>query len=483
MRAFLWYSWKYLRLAQKIKVCYDVYEETNCLNYDLLDGVLNYISECGSVATKLIQWITPILELVAVDESEFFKSDYSERKPRWMRRLENFYENCDEHSYEYTKACYLSEFNEELEDRYDIVSLLGSGSIGQVYLIRNKESEEKSVIKVLHPSVSEQIDIFEWWYKILFRYPRIQAIIRKIPVNLLDFVKSFRMQSDFISEANHILRMREIYRENEYIHIPAVQRVSKSVLQMEYLEGFQVEELKLKKTEEYKRFMIFYLFMRNNIICENYNHGDVHPGNWKLHPDKGITVYDFGFCWSFTKERRHVVEKTLDLFEGSNYVNKDKTIRGVADLIYELTIHDSIANKDFLKEEILAYVRNSPYVGGSDGGLTVSPISTIKILSGFCEDKDIYVDSYLIQFLILFVQMQKYCMIYGFTYSERRGIYPDVKVYKERYSDCLNFCQTYDIFPKYQKFVIEKLTELQITRSSIFDSITFSESIRSLAIQ
>ena len=483
MRAFLWYSWKYLRLALKIKVFYDMYEDTKCLNYDLLDDVLNYISECGSVATKFIQWITPLLELVAVDESEFFKSDYIERKPRWMRRLEKFYEDCDEHPYEYTKACYRSEFNEELEDRYDIVSLLGSGSIGQVYLIRNKESEEKSVIKVLHPSVSEQIDIFEWWYKILCRYPQIQAIIRKIPVNLLDFVKSFRMQSDFISEANHILRMREIYRENEYIHIPAVQRVSKSVLQMEYLEGFQVEELKLKETEEYKRFMIFYLFMRNNIICENYNHGDLHPGNWKLHPEKGITIYDFGFCWSCKRERRHIVEKTLDLFEGSNYVNKEKTIQGVVDLIYELTIHDTITNKESIKEDILSYVRVSPYVGGSKGGLIVSPISTIKILSGFCEDKDIYVDSYLIQFLILFVQIQKYCMIYGFVYSERRGIYPDVKVYKERYSDCLNFCQTYEIFPKYQKFIIDKLTDLQITRTSIFDSITFSDSIRSLAIQ
>ena len=59
-------------------------------------------------------------------------------KPLWLRRLETFYENCDNHSIDYTIEEYETIFHENFNDTYEILEIIGSGSIGQVYLLQDK---------------------------------------------------------------------------------------------------------------------------------------------------------------------------------------------------------------------------------------------------------------------------------------------------------------------------------------------------------
>ena len=44
---------------------------------------------------------------------------------------------------------------------YEIIDIIGSGSIGQVYKIKCKKSNKYHVMKVKHPNIESQIILFE----------------------------------------------------------------------------------------------------------------------------------------------------------------------------------------------------------------------------------------------------------------------------------------------------------------------------------
>ena len=152
--------------------------------------------------------------------------------------------------------------------------------------------------------------------------------------------------------------------------------------------------------------------------------------------------------------------------------------------MYELLVHDSFLDKTQLKQDIKDHVNSFKMIGKDDRGIVTSPISTIKLLNSFINqypERNIVINSHLIQFLIIFIQIQKNCMRYGYASSEGYN-YPSTRIFKERYMDSLNVCQTYDIFPKYAKYIEDKLKGLNLKRTSIFDSITFPDNLRELAI-
>ena len=278
--------------------------------------------------------------------------------------------------------------------------------------------------------------------------------------------------------------MRAIYKDNDRILIPELISVSNTTLIMEYLEGTSFDDLEITETQKLKAYALFYIFTRNNIVIENFNHGDLHQGNWKVTKDLRLIIYDFGFCWSIPQENSALIEKSLDAFEGTSRENYDKQLVDISELMFELLVHDSFPDKDTLKQEISEHVEISEYIGTRDIGIVASPISTIKLLNSFISEypeRHMTINSHLIQFLIIFIQIQKNCIRFGYASSDRYN-YPSERVFKERYMDSLNICQTYDIFPKYVAYVETKIRGLELERTSIFDSVTFPENLRLLAL-
>jgi hypothetical protein len=102
-------------------------------------------------------------------------------------------------------------------------------------------------------------------------------------------------------------------------------------------------------------------------------------------------------------------------------------------------------------------------------------------LNDFCIHRGLKVHSLCVQYLILLVQVHKNCVLYRFS-SKAGYCYPPTKVYKERYTDCLNICETYDIFPEYKQYIKDKLSNLILPRESIFDTIEMPDEIRQLAL-
>jgi len=87
----------------------------------------NSIIGSGYVMTKLCQWMLPHLQVVYDVENE-----------NWYKILEDVYEDCYVHNVEFTKQKYYSSFEEELDEKYEIIDVVASGIIGQVYKIRDK---------------------------------------------------------------------------------------------------------------------------------------------------------------------------------------------------------------------------------------------------------------------------------------------------------------------------------------------------------
>ena len=264
-------------------------------NLELLKKIANRITECGAVMIKFTQWLTPKLELIYVDTDE--------ATPEWLSILENFYENCSNHELEYTKSEYNRVFGGNVEDKYIFENIIGSGSIGQVHLVTNKKSKVREIIKILHPNVRGDINFFNGLVKFLLWFPCINIKCNSLfPFDIFEFIRQFKLQTNFVNEANHILYFTEEYKNNDFIIIPKLIKVSESILIMSYEPGTSLSEIKINDYHKNKIVNLYHLFVRNNHTILNYNHGDLHPGNWRIREDREtnkhrLIIYDFGYCW------------------------------------------------------------------------------------------------------------------------------------------------------------------------------------------
>ena len=139
--------YSYCKLFRNLRAL--IYSE----NYDniLIKEIINNIKNAGAVAIKLGQWSIPKLEIV-----------YDNKL--WVKESEELYDCCNIHSIKYTKELYKNTFFKDLDEDYIVEEVLGSGSIGQVYKVLNKNTNQHEVIKVKHPDIEKEL----WLFKIIY---------------------------------------------------------------------------------------------------------------------------------------------------------------------------------------------------------------------------------------------------------------------------------------------------------------------------
>ena len=122
----------------------------------IFDIIINNIKKSGPVLIKLIQWTLPKIE---------FMYDINHNKRILFNKLEELYENCDYHSLKYTEKIYHQDFHSEIKDDFVEIEELASGSIGQVYKLKD-DKDNYYALKILHPDINTQIffyDIHNYW--------------------------------------------------------------------------------------------------------------------------------------------------------------------------------------------------------------------------------------------------------------------------------------------------------------------------------
>ena len=147
-----------------------------------LQNIIYNVKNGGCVLIKLVQWLLPIIEV-------HYDIDIKKDENKWFRDLESIYDNCFIHSLSYTKKKYKKLFNKNIEDDYEIIDIIGSGSIGQVYKIKNIKTGEFYALKCVHPSLSCELHIVNFILKCVYKLPIISKYLKYyIPVDIRYFI-------------------------------------------------------------------------------------------------------------------------------------------------------------------------------------------------------------------------------------------------------------------------------------------------------
>ena len=483
------YFYRYTKLVYKVYNYIHFYNTNNSHNILLLEDVIKNIKACGSVAIKFCQWMTPKLEIMYLDENDIL----DDHKPLWLKKLEDFYENCNYHDLDYTLKLYERDFGDPLNDGYEILDTIGSGSIGQVYLLKEKpltkyQHPNKYVMKILHPNVNNDIYYFRMYYNFIRCIPTLKKLLdTQFPFDIHSFLDSFDEQSDFINESNNLLRFQENYRHNDSIIIPRLLRSSKNIMIMSYEEGVPYEDLKCDNYHKYKIAVLLTSFIRNNQQICNFYHGDLHKGNWKVRLGEDnkhkLIIYDFGFCWKVPETKKEIINDSIHIFEDCDDTDDDTDTsldyeKMTKVLLYLLKYDEK--NKEQYYNVVYRYLKeNTQFIKP----WALNPSRVFKLTVSLCIETGLKIDPVLIQSIIIVIQCQKIFQEFRFITDEKQDAVKSQEVYRVKYMDWLSFYKTYHIFPEFSKLVEERLNSLQSEIKEVFECNDIPDSFKSLALK
>jgi len=450
-------------LAAYSKLLYNLrYASRSGYDSLLIRKIVNNIKGAGAIAIKLSQWSIPKLELM-----------HSNGDISWLKASEELYDNCNIHSEEYTKSLYKETFGKEFEEDYQIKEILGSGSIGQVYKILNKKTGKNEVLKVKHPNIEEEL----WLFRVILKLINMiygDYLIKLYPFDIKSFLEDFEKQLDFVNEANNILYYDNKYRDNEYIIIPDIRLVSNSILIMSYEESNKIDNKILSDYNKYKVINILFLFIRNNEIILNYNHGDLHKGNWGVRGDK-IVIYDFGFCYSADPVEYEIVKLLPQTFEAENVRTLEENQKNLMKITEELIKNDiDSVIREKVKDLILLKFKNCETFSAARSDGEGSPENMVNIVIEFCRENGYIIKSKLLNYFILFIQCAKF---YDMCDAISVGRTSET-LFKKRYVDIIVFCKTNKIFTEYAKYIVEELNKHELNKATVFDTIKYDTDIQ-----
>lgn len=258
---------------------YNVFKDESTSN---IRYVKQCAKACGAVGIKLLQFLVM---------NEGFLSKES------RVTLSDVYEMCDVHSWSHTVDMYASEIGKNIEDDFIITEYsktpIGSGSIGQVYKLYDRESARFVALKVRHPGVEKHVKSFV--RNVTFIIDTIEYFHR-IPCSVLlrEFLCNINNQLDFRIEAENTKNLRNKFCKEHSVVIPEIYAYTTNIIIMSYHDGVSFSDINDPVYARRLSFHIF-IFMLTSFITFDYLHCDLHYGNFKcqLDPCK-IIVYDCG---------------------------------------------------------------------------------------------------------------------------------------------------------------------------------------------
>ena len=433
-------------------------------NEIVFEIMVNNIKKSGPVLTKLVQWVLPKVE-------SLYDIKERNKENEWFYQLEEVYENCDFHSLDYTLKKYESDFKKQFEKEYETIEEIASGSIGQVYKI-TRPGGETLAMKILHPNINYQINFFYGLFTIIKLIKPLHNYINYyFPIDLHTFINDFKMQTDFINEANNNLRFSNMYHENPYIIIPELRKVSKNIIIMSFEEGETHNKNEVSDYLNYKIISLLKLFNKNNEAIYNFMHGDLHKGNWKVRIHKSevkLVIYDFGFCWTLP-------ETISDNLVFMNHIFMDIIINETSDDLSTLNIDelakvcDVFCEKKIPLEILITEITKLIY----DEKLSCTDsVFFIKVLLNCCRLANVTINSYILGCIIGHNQMNHlYQLAVNDNFRDNDKDYNERYIYFKYFGDLINFCETNHIFLDYSDYLKNELAIEKIKRNIKFDNL------------
>ena len=295
-----------------IRYIYNVYKLINQLIYiqnldeDIDDKLLTdnfklvkyYLNNIGFIGVKFMQWY--VSNLMSIQDKK--KSNINDKLINYFKGI---FDNCEVHSLEYTKKIFKNDFKVELEEYISINSLklIGSGSIGQVYYAKMKDTDLEVAIKVKHPTINDDLQKLNNFIYVLNWIKSINYYKHKFRLYLdyNDFKDYITKQVNFENEVENANKFQDLYENNKYIVIPKIYQYTQNIIVSKFEGGIEFNEL--SPYQKVKCANNFLCFVMNSFLIDNFVHGDLHIKNWKLQLmenkiDYKLVIYDLGICFS-----------------------------------------------------------------------------------------------------------------------------------------------------------------------------------------
>ena len=423
--------------------------------------IVKNIKESGCITIKLVQWLLPKIEVIY---------DINEGNPdhKWFYDLEEVYENCDYHDIKYTKEIYKKDFNRDIDLDYEIIDELASGSIGQVYKVRSKYNNIEYAMKIIHPNVNSNLCLMEYLLKIMYSAPIIRDLCRYyFPINISDFIRDFRVQTDMVNEGNNLLHFQDVYKDQDTFVIPTVYKFSRNILMMSYEEGTTFDKIEASDYIKYKMIVLNKIFVKNNQHTHRLMHGDLHKGNWKVRvsgEDVKIVIYDYGFCWRMPDYISDEESMFSDRAMITPIENIDNYAKAMHILINKMSSIESILTTvttvcDKMMEEDSNRLREDLY---SD------PLFLVNLILEDSRKNDYLIDSFVFQSVIIHNQLCNNLTKYGINVKNGRSDY-----FKNQILNIINMCNTYNTCMEYSGILTREYEGMNIKKDTLFENTEY----------
>jgi len=229
---------------------------------------------------------------------------------------------------------------------------LAAASIAQVHRATLLDGRDV-VLKIQRPNLKRVIEtdlaILKWLAEAAEE--NIPELRRYSPMGIVaEFEKSLTKEIDFETEAYHIRRFAKNFEGNPDIYVPKVYEEwsTSKVLCEEFIDGLPLNSPKILDWPEEERRALAQAGIRvilEQALVHGFFHGDPHPGNIFVLPDKRIVMIDYGMMGILDQER---IDDLLTFLVGILTKDLDKLIR----LFYKLELIGEDTDIRSLRREI-----------------------------------------------------------------------------------------------------------------------------------
>ncbi|MDN4595423.1 ABC1 kinase family protein [Polycladomyces subterraneus] len=256
---------------------------------------------------------------------------------------------------------------------------IGSASLAQVYRARLKDGR-MCAVKVVRPNVEKlfqtDIDVIRKWVRRLHKLlpPPLAAVV-DLPGLVDDYYSSSMNELDMRVEARNMEEHGRIGEEFETIGVPEVYHAFRSVLIMEYVEGWNLKEFPVDFftfEERFERMMdLAHYYIKT--FSEGYYHADPHGSNLMVdRRTKKVIGIDWGMVGRMDSLHTEAIFRML-LHIRLNQA--EDAAEAALDVFQPTPYTDPVRLKDQLRSVFIRYVNSEQASKYNWGNLLIQAIT------------------------------------------------------------------------------------------------------------
>ena len=176
-----------------------------------------------------------------------------------------------------------------------------AASIAQVHHAILKDGKEV-VVKIRRPNIIKQINddlnIMYFVASLLQKYIPETRMYNPVGV-VSEFAKALNLETNFVVEANNMIKFTQNFKDNKHIKIPYVyaELSGPQILVMERIKGTPMSKLENSTENEFDSVLLFKRSLKaffHMVFHDRFFHGDLHAGNIFALKDNQVALLDFG---------------------------------------------------------------------------------------------------------------------------------------------------------------------------------------------